>query len=299
MSKIVSLDPAIDIWLTQSWSSNNHGICGHTFEIIDYFYILKNHFNVGILFAEDIAWPIVESAIRSKYDFTEQEILEIKNKTQFENKPIVVRGTNILFVDGGVINTSRCTLLFDHIFYFACGNKEVKNNDKENVYVLQDNRVYDAVKRNGINYKKRILFDKLKSVTAGGDSLLVYATKNCRDIRNYEELFQYGDHILAITNAENRPADTDGIEFVLPPVENLFEKFSKYVYTPVNRKWDCSPRFIAECKYYGKEVIYHNIDYWDIDKGLYFRFLDIQNDFGSLFLKSNDEIVYILKDIIC
>jgi hypothetical protein len=299
MSKIVTLDPSYDIWLTQSWSNNNHGICGHTFEIIDYYYILKDYFKVGIFFAEDIDWVILENTIRSKYNFTNEEINNIKLNTQFENRPSLLKGTNILFVDGGIINTSYITLIFDNIFYFACGNKEIKDNNKDNVYILQDNRVYDPVVKNGIDYKKKILFDKLKPLTKSKEGVLLYATKNCRNIDNYEQFFHYGDNIIAVTNTENQPKDTNGIKFVTPPVDDIFEQFTTYVYTPVNRKWDCSPRFIAECQYYGKQVIYHNIDYWDVDLGLYWRKWDMEHDFESLYLTSNDAIISIIGDIIC
>jgi hypothetical protein len=299
MSKLVILDPKYEIWLSQTWSNNNHGICGHTFEIIDYYYILKDTFKTGILLAENIDWDTLEQAIRSKYCFTDQEIEDIKSNTVFENRPNLVKGSNILFVDGGVINTSSITLLFDNIFYFACGNKEVKDNDKDNVYILQDNRVYDPVKKNGIDYKKKILFYKLKPIDKSKDAVLLYATKNCRNIDNYEQFFHYGDNIVAITNIENKPADVEGIKFVTPPLDNIFEQFTTYVYTPVNRKWDCSPRFIAECKWYGKTVVYHNIDYWDIDHGLRVRKWDIDNDFESIFLTYKDTITNILRDIIC
>lgn len=299
MSKIITLDPAYDLWLSYSWSTNNHGICGHTFEVIDYFYILKKYFKVGILLCEDTDWSSFGAALRSKYAFTEQEILDFKKNTVFASRPKIVRGKNILLTDGGVVNMQDVTLLFDNIFYFACGNKEVKDNNKDNVWILQDDRVYDAVLKNGVNYKKKILFDKLKPISFSKNRALVYATKNCRNIESYQELTQYSDSILAITNQENKPEPIGGFEFVLPPVENLFEQFSTYIYTPVPRKWDCSPRFIAECKYYGKQVIYHNIDYWDQDLGLYWRKWDLDNDFNSLFLKDNDSIVEILKGIIC
>jgi hypothetical protein len=249
--------------------------------------------------AEDIGWPTLEKAIRAKYNFTDTEIKQIQDNIYFANRPGLVKGTNILFVDGGVVNTANIVLIFKNIFYFACGNKEVKNNIKKNVYILQDNRVYEPVNLNGIDYKKRVLFDRLRAIGPAADNLLVYATKNCRNIDNYEELFHYGDSILAITNVENRPADVEGITFVIPPVDDLFEQFTKFIYTPVTRKWDCSPRFIAECKYYNKEVIYHNIDYWDIDHGLRVRKWDIDNDFESLFLNSDDSIITILKDVIC
>lgn len=298
MSKIIQLDTAYDLWLSYTWSNNNHGICGHTFEVIDYYYILKDNFKTGIFLAEDITWETFESSIRSKYSFTEDEIEDIKANTVFATRPTLVKGKNILFTDGGVVNMQSVTLLFDNIFYFACGNKEIKDNDKDNVWILQDDRVYEPVKKNGINYKKRILFDKLKPINTSRDAVLVYATKNCRHLETYKELLQYSDNILVITNKENKPTPIQGFTFVVPPVENLFEQFNKYVYTPVTRKWDCSPRFIAECKYYGKSVIFHNIDYWDEDHGLRVRQWDIDNDFDSLYLRSYDDIVNILKGII-
>lgn len=299
MSKILKLDPSYDLWLTYSWSANNHGICGHVFETIDYFYILTKYFKVGILFAEDISWDVIERAIRSRYNFSDDEVQNVKINSFFNNRPRVVYGKNILFVDGGVLNTSGLILCFDNIFYFACGNKEVKDNNKDNVYILQDDRVYESVKKNGINYKKKILFDRLKTITNSEDNLLIYITKNCRRFVDFDELKQYEKPVLAITNEKNTSTVcVEGITFVTPPIENLFERFTTYVYTPISRKWDCSPRLIAECKYYNKNVIYHNIDYWDIDRGLYWRKWDIENDFPGISLKENDDIITILQNII-
>ena len=298
MSKIVQLDPSYDLWLSYTWSNNNHGICGHTFEVIDYYYILKDHFKVGIFLGEDITWNEFELSITSKYNFTQAEIDNIKENTVFANRPSLIKGRNILFTDGGIVNARLITLLFDNVIYFACGNKEVRHNTKENIHILQDNRVYAPVSRNGIDYKKRILFDRLKDIGPAKDRVLLYATKNCRNIDDYSVYKQYGKDIVAITNKENLPAPVEGIEFVVPPLDNIFEQFTTYVYTPVTRKWDCSPRFIAECKYYNKQVIFHNIDYWDEDLGLYWRNWDIENEFDSLFLRGNDPIVNILKDIL-
>jgi hypothetical protein len=295
MNKILRLDPNYDLWLSYSWSNNNHGICGHTYEVIDYYHVLKEQFKVGILLAEDIDWATFEKSIVSKYDFTDAELKDIKRNTVFANRPTVITGKNILFTDGGIVNNSNKTLLFDNVLYFACGNKQIKDNDDENVWILQDDRVYEPVKRNGINYKKKILFSRLKKIGPGRNRALLYATKNCRSIADFEQYKQYGD-VLAIVNV--LPQAVEGMEFALPPIDDMFEQFTTYVYTPVERKWDCSPRFIAECKYYGKQVVYHNIDYWDIDHGLRVRKEDIDNDFESLSLTATDEIVNILKGIV-
>ena len=294
MSTITQLDPAYDLWLSYTWNPVDHGVCGHIFEVFDYYYVLRKHFRVGIFFGENVGWPTIELAIRSKYTFSEELIAEIKLSTVFGNKPKILKGRNILFTDGGITNPVH--LYFDNIFYFACGQLEIKDNNKDNIYVLQDDRVYEPVKRNGINYKKRILFDQLRPAGASKNRYLVYATQNCRGIDSIEELRQYGS-ILAIVNS--MPEPVDGIEFATPPIEDLFTEFTTYIYTPVKRQWDCSPRFIAECHYYGKPVVYHNIDYWDQDRGLFYRRWDIENEFQSLYLSDDDEIVDIVRDIIC
>lgn len=301
-SKILQLDKDYDLWLSYSWSNNNHGVCGHTFEVIEYYTILKNQFKVGIFLAEDIDWVTLEDSIRSKYDFNEAEIADFKANTVFSKRPSLVSGKNIIFTDGGVRSTNDCVLLFDNIVHLACGDLEIKNNSEDNVWILQDDRVYNPVLKNGVDYKKKILFDRFKTIGHSDTRALLYGTKNCRDIKqsDYEEISRIvHSGIIAITNEENKPDyEVAGIEFVVPPLDNIFEKFDTYIYTPVDRKWDCSPRFIAECRYFEKEVIYYKIDYWDEDKGLYWRQWDIENDFESIALTDEDDIIPFLKRII-
>lgn len=298
MSKIVKLDPTYDLWLTYSWSTNNHGICGHMYEVLDYYHILRRHFKVGMLFCEDVTWDEIEAAIRYKYDFTTNEIDDMRQHSLFHDRPRLLTGRNILFTDGGVVNTSRVVMMFDNVFYFACGNKCIKHNTKQNTWVLQDDRVYDPVQLNGINYKKRILFDRLRKYDRQpNDAALVYATANCRMVYDFQPLTEYGKPIIAIVNELPR-FSIPAVTFVQPPVLDIFTLFQTYIYTPVPRQFDCSPRFIAECHHYGRDVIYHNIDYWSVDTGLKWRKWDIDHDFSSLALTPDDEIVAIIKGII-
>lgn len=39
------------------------------------------------------------------------------------------------------------------------------------------------------------------------------------------------------------------------PVSNIFDRFDTYIYTPTPKSWDCSSRFIPECKFYKKDVL--------------------------------------------
>jgi len=299
LAKIAILEE-FDLYLTYSWSSVNHGICGHTYEVIEYYHILKDHFNVGILLCEDITPVTFMLAIQDKYNFTYDEIDDILKNTRFINRPSLLRGKNILFTDGGVRSTSKLTLLFDNIIHFACGDKEVKNNSKDNTYILQDNRVYDPVYRNGINYKKKILFNRLKHLKEAPTKNLIYATKNCRDIPDelYSELEGiYQEDFICLTTDGEVDGVSDRFKFLDMPVPALFEMFDTYIYTPIPRHFDCSPRFIAECHFYDKIVHYHNIDYLEEDSGLKWRKHDIENDFESLYLTPKDGIIEILKRI--
>jgi hypothetical protein len=301
LAKILQLDQEnYDLWITYSWSGNNHGICGHTFEVIDYYFFLKDYFRVGILHAEDIDWEKFEKSVTNKYEVTAEEVAEMKSHTVFCKRPSLVRGNNILFTDGGVASIDQVALYFKNVFMFACGNKEIKNNTKENRFILQDERIYDKC-FNGSHYVKKILFKKYKKIKQTEcDDFLLYGTKNCRDIPMdmYEELLsKYPNNFICLTNKENRPeVELSRMQFVDMPVEDLFERFGTYVYTPVPRKFDCSPRFIAECKFYNKNVVFHNIDYWDVDRGLYWRNWDIENNFDGLYLDKGDPLVEFLKE---
>ena len=89
-----------------------------------------------------------------------------------------------------------------------------------------------------------------------------------------------------------------GVNFVKPPVNNLFSKFNTYIYTPTPKTFDCSPRLIAECKYYNKQVVYHNItaEYLKKDKGLNYRINDIESGLHNITLTDDDDIFNILNE---
>ena len=74
-------------WTLDGWS---HGVSGHIFEIVDYYYILKNKFDTCILLCD----PLMTSewfrkVITEKYDFNEDEIDGILRATIFHKAPKV------------------------------------------------------------------------------------------------------------------------------------------------------------------------------------------------------------------
>ena len=312
---LLKLDKSYDLYLSMTWNKrNNHGISGHVYEIIDYFLLLKNKFKVGILICENMDWDVLYKAIVTKYNISNKLIEQIKNNTIFQERPDIVTGNNILFVDGGLSRTllpAGIILKFNNIFSFRCSTKSTHYNlPYKNVTLFQDNRVYnDNDNKIAINYKKRINFNSLKKIkNIKTNTALIYATKNCRNICNdhlLDIIVSYKfDNYMVVTDIpeeyEDRFKDFSNVSFPEMPVTSIFEKFDTYIYTPAMLELcgiDCSPRFIAECKYYNKDVIYHKIDnnYLNIDTGLKYRKYDIDNDFQSLVLNDDDEIISLLE----
>jgi len=299
---IAILPKQYDVWISYSWSETcSHGVSGHIYEIVDYYFILKDELNIGIAFFDDMTVDVFRQCIIDKYDFTEDEIEHIISNTYFYNKPSKVYCKNILLVDGGTISIEK--IIARNIIMFACGDMRLQDHMDNRVTVLQDFRVYGSLCKNSIDYKKKILFDKLIPYDEESDAYLIYATKNCRymeiaDILDLKDKYGKDSKYILISTEPEKYTDIQNVESVKPPVKELFNRFGTYVYTPVGKKMDCSPRFIAECKYLGKNVEYYNIDYWDIDRGLYWRVWDINNDWNSIFLTKDDTILGILNEII-
>lgn len=282
-----------DLYLTMSWGPvSTHGVCGHTFELLEYFMILNKHFNVGIFLCEYDS-NIIEQCL-NKYNLTYDEIQHILSRIVFNkgSTPTLIRSTNILVVDGGSNLLDNVTFLVNNLLAFSCQQPY----DKRFMY-LQDERLYDSNDITSIDYKKKIYFDKFKPIDKSYNNTLLYGTSNCRPIStSYLKNLDTDKNYILVTNSYyDTPSN---VEIYRPPVNNLFELFDTYIYTSVPRVWDCSPRFLAECKYYNKKIIFDT--QYDIkqDLGLYYRVYDIKNDFDSLYLKQDDQIIQILKGIL-
>ena len=293
--KIIKLDESVDLWLSYSWGNTKQGICGHLFEVIEYYYILKNHFKTKILINEIIPQEDIKILLESKYNFDIVEIEDILNNMVFNDNPTVLKGKNILITDGNFKTLKSKFLYFDKIIMFPCSDLTYYNLN--NVYPLQDDRIYKK-HINSYNYIKKILFKKFKPLISNNTNLMMYITKNVREL-SIDELNDisskykhYNSKISLVTNVDYEESELLNINILKMPVENLMNKFGTYIYSPIHRKRDCSPRFLVECKFYGKDAIFHNIDYWEEDLGLKWRVYDIEHNFESLFLDEDDDIIY-------
>ena len=242
------------------------------------------------------------NAIRTKYDFTDEEVDDIVNNTFWFDNPRILKGKNVLLVDGNFSKLKKETgryLLADCTMAFLCGDKEYIN--RPDVIAFQDTRVYGEFP-NHHHYVKKILFSRYKKIKqVKTDTNLLYITTGPREVpaslfSDIEQMYD-GDFML-LSTTPNIPELSDRFSLPSLPVADLFEKFDTYIYTPTARRFDCSPRFIAECAWYGKQVIYHGIDYWKEDKGLYWRAADINCNLDRVTLQDDDAIIDLIKGCI-
>jgi len=274
----------IDIIFSTSWVE--HNISGHLFEMLEYWLCLKDIKKIKLLFANTyLTSDIIIQCAKDKYDITEKEIIELNDAIVVHNKLQVLHApsTNFVVVDGNMFLFDDKVLNCKNIFAIRCGNIEKTGKTKhKNFILLHDTRVYDdsaVLRETGLrvyHFTKKFMFNRFKEIRHVKNKKMMYITKNCRDIEEKDILPIIDSNTVIFTDSEQIQSKYNSMcQTMLIPVQNMHEEFSTYIYTPVQRKFDCSPRLIAECKWYNKEVQLHNIDY--TDKGLLQRIEDLEN----------------------
>ena len=169
----------------------------------------------------------------------------------------------------------------------------------KNIVYLQDDRVHKKSKYfKTIDYVKKLPFKFYKKSNKKFDNTgLMYVTYACRKISrqimiDYHKKSGCKKTLLVVPYKLQEYDNIDGIEQIEAPLEDFFNKFDIYIYTPVNRKFDCSPRLVTECFMQGKKV-FKDLDYYDV--GLETRYNDCVNNLSCLDLNKNDKILDILK----
>lgn len=280
-----------DLSITTSFETK-HGISGHLFEMIEYFYHFK--FQKGIkcciLISDGTTYDEFFNSLLNKYEFSDEELKIIKENTFFKFQPMTLICNDILFVDGS-LRVKNSDILCKRKIFLRCSDDEFL--DKADL-VLQDYDLYEPI-NNSKHYKKKLLFSKFKA-NLNGDSKIAmfYSTSNMRklsfsDLEKLTEKYNFEKYIILSNFIIETPKN---VELKLIPIKDLWSSFGTYIYTGSTnvQKIDCSSRFIAECKFYNKEVIYNSMQ---MDKGLEVRKFDIENNV-NLELKVDDEITKLI-----
>jgi len=263
MSSIANLKH-YDIVLTSSFEFK-FGISGHLFEMIDYYWAIKNYTTLTpcILLADGVTVDELNDAVKQKYD---NLIIE---HVEYCVQPKVILAKNLLIVDGSP-QLKGADLFVDNIFLFRCSasNFEAFNQTRSRVFLLQDFEVYpERYEDSGLivfDYKKKILFSKYKQYNSiVNDTAMFYLTTVCRALSQDDLLSIINKHQFKTNIILTDDPSVYTLDHVYKvPLADIWDKFNTYIYTSIPRKTDCSSRFILECMHYNKDVVYE-IDYYD------------------------------------
>ena len=301
---MIEIDSKYDVILTYSPISE---ITGHVFECFDYYLFLRNYYKVGILFMEGLNMQQLKTAFESKYVFKfddiENDIMQLDHQTLIKER-IYKFGpkTVVILCDGNIrsLADKNIFLATNKLLGFMCGQynfEQVKINN--HITYLQDYRIYGENKYfKSYDYVKKLPFQYYRQIHREKQNVgMMYVTYACRKItpdviKQYHEMSGCSRSLLVVPYKLEEYDCIDDVDQVLAPLDNFFEQFDIYIYTPVERKFDCSPRLVTECIFYNKEVLI-NLNYVDI--GLQTRYNDAKNNIRSLQLDDNDEIREIIN----
>ena len=105
----------------------------------------------------------------------------------------------------------------------------------------------------GTHFEKTINFSIYKPYTDNIQFKYLFLGTNDKYYASIEKVIdQFPNHAILAYNETYVNINNNNI-FV--PVENLMSLFETYVYT--KETFDPAPRIFQECKYYGKDIIYH------------------------------------------
>lgn len=273
-------------------------ITGHWFEVFEYYHIFKeNNLRPYMLFhSPTLSKEDIISSLKEKYcvPIPEEDIHVLTEVEHFIAAPLAVT----LVCDGNFLSLTQhhIKILSRKILGFGCGDVSIPYGDYKDAEYLLDKRVYFNISY-GINYTKKIYSELLLRPKKKKPNALFYLTKNCRSMsltglqNAILEYPNHREHIIVTPEIDRYSSLKGNVRIVSPPLQNMFEEFDTYVYTPVPRHFDCSPRLIAECSLFGRTVDYYHIDYFD--RGLEVRKQDIES--GYVWMKKNDEIIDIVR----
>lgn len=305
------------------------GVCGHIFECIDYYLFLKEKkVNCGIyLVYDNFSIENFKDLLNTKYTLNEKELSEILMDTLIEdNKKFYSKKIHnfskvkkFIFTeihDFARISVARGLVMgINEIIGLRCGVEKESfrklSEKKYNIKIFQDYRVYgDSLQSwETFNHKKRLLFKKYRRPdNMKKDTAFIYLSTECRTLeKNYikEIIEKYSptmDRII-FSVKDIKPFEgmsSDKVSFKIPPIDDFLNVFDTFIYVPLEKKWDCSPRLVAESYLFNKKIIFHDIDesYFSVDKGLFWRNHDGLNDLEDLNLTDKDELIqYIMSTL--
>lgn len=304
---ITQIDRKYEVVLT--FSPINE-ITGHIFECFDYYLFLKDYFKTCILFLGSIPEEKLKCVFDDKYidrydDISDDIIVITEQQLKTTHKLFTFgKDTVVILCDGNIhqLQLYNIQLMTHNLLGFLCAEKEeayyTANSMYKHITYLKDYRVYKPCNLfKSYDYVKKLPFSHYKKFDKVFDNTgMMYVTYACRKvtpevIKQYHERSGCTKTLLVVPYKLAEYDVIDDVQQVEAPVDGLFMKFDTYIYTPVQRKFDCSPRLVTECFLHKKNVL---VDLPYVDIGLQTRYNDCKKDIEQLNLKENDQIVDII-----
>jgi hypothetical protein len=304
---LYKIDPKYDVILTYSPIIE---ITGHLFECFDYYLFLREYYKVGILLFNGMKRSALCTAFESKYNISfddiESDLLFLDNVSRNSIVDIYVSSKTFLLITDGNIKASvynGINFIAKQIFGFLCEpDPGYIAGIPNNIVYLQDYRIYGKnTIHQSINYVKKLPFKYYKRCRDVNKKIgMMYMTYICRKVSadvvvDYFKKSHCDNAILITPYKSDEYNNLPNITQVIAPVDNLFDKFGTYIYLPVKRQFDCSPRLVTECYMHNKNV-FMQLDY--SDPGLEIRKKDAETDLNILNLKDGDDIINIIDNFL-
>lgn len=281
-------------------------ICGHIYEVIEYFWILKDWFDTKFIFPDNI--PIEK--VLDKYTFSREERDQIIESAIPQPKNGLINTQQgiglVLIVDGNLGNFKG--VIRGIPIQFSCGKTGLLPSRQsaqhfylqhQDWYLLHDFRIadpfndYDEYVTYPVDparvygYNKKLLLSYLDDVTPSFQfmearqpaTFMMYLTGNCKRLspRQISEILKKynintADRLLIITDYDidkmeithpNNNIEIKSFYHRLEPIDLFQLEWTHYIYTPVERKWDCSNRLIPECVKHNRYVLFEKLGYED------------------------------------
>lgn len=283
-------------------------ITGHIFECFDYYLFLRQYVSVGILFFCGLSKVKLKTVFESKYNVSfndiEKDLIQINDISSTNDKQIISFGKNtaVILSDGNIesLEYNNVILATNQLYGFLCEHsKQYIAKYNNHITYLQDYRIYGENQYfKSIDYVKKLPFKFYRKSSRKFDNTgMIYMTYVCRKvspdvIKHYHKISKCDKTYLIVPYKLPEYDTIDNVIQVEAPLDDLFNKFDTYIYTPVNRKFDCSPRLVTECFMQNKKV-FKQLDYYDI--GLETRYNDCITNLQSLNLTDDDKILEILN----
>ena len=271
-------------------------ICGHTFEAFDLYFFLKDYLpgiDIKILIMDKLKTSLLKEAFEDKYDLNFNNI----KKDIIIDRNNKIKYAEIIIYTSGIAKYHYPQFASKCFISFRC-NPNLEFINEKNVFYFLDKRVYDSFDlkfpENTIQSVKKFYFKYYKKNLKSENKNLIYLNSALRNI-NISDYKKKYKNLLFVSGGKY-----DNSDVLEAPVKNLFEQFDTYIYTPIQRRFDCSPRLLTESYFYNKKIIfdfnfkeYAGPDYGDT--GLYWRWHDIQNNFNDLIYNEDDELLKFIK----